>query len=223
MNSSSSAPYRRTHASSAARIVPEETSEASRSNRRLRRASDAFDVASAPTRRHAKYASRSFGYRGFARTAARMAPRSSSRTGAAGGGRAAAAGGGTPPVGRPGWTDSSTDHLGTQGANPARSAAPSGHPARLLVAKLKAPGGNDDLGDDSIPPGDVGGALDAGVAVGSLSRSSMVAMKVRSSGPRDGRGPAMSASMSGRANAKPSPSMSSPSSSSANGVRGRAT
>ena len=121
-------------------------------------------------------------------------------------------------MGRPGWTDSSTDHLGTHGANPARSAAPSGHPARLLVAKRKAPGGNDDLGDDSIPPGDVGGAFDAGGAVGSLSRSSMVAMKVRSSGPRDGRGPAMSASMSGRANAKPSPSMSSPSSSSANGV-----
>ena len=93
----------------------------------------------------------------LARTAARMAPRSSSRTGASNG----RAGTGTPPRGRPGWTDSSTDHLGTHGANPARSAAPSGHPARLLVA-AKGARGNDDLGDDSIPPGDVGGALDAG-------------------------------------------------------------
>jgi len=152
-----------------------------------------------------------------------MAPRSSSRGSLASNGRAAGGGGTPPDGGRPGimWTDSSTDHLGTHGANPARSAAPSGHPARVVTPKRRAPGGNDDLGDDSVPPGDVGGAFDAecvgasGGAVGSLSRSSMVAMKVRSSGPRDGRGPAMSASMSGRANAKPSPSISSPSSSSA--------
>ena len=108
-------------------------------------------------------------------------------------------------------TDSSTDHLGNHGASASRSSDAPPRPcgANACVDPNRTPGGNEDLGEGSIapvwnPPLEV--MDDEGPASGwSLSRSSMLAMKVRSSGPSDGSGPAMSAPMSGKEKAKSSP------------------